>query len=258
MKILIPLLLLGLAANTSGAQPTARTAPPPAPPPTIGIYFHPTPNPAEAILGYEGIKMALEENGFEESVGYVDRLEAASLAGLKVLILPRTHAFPRERPESAIRAALRAFVEKGGGLLLVNESVGWRRIFAAEPPFPEIGRGVGTGDTYQNSVSGGVGPMTIKYVTLAVEPAPHPVTSGLPKEFRALHDLPDLQPGPAGRILARRNGGGAALVAGTIGKGRVLLAAPALGLGERNLEEPPNGAALKLLLNGVRWLAGTE
>jgi hypothetical protein len=47
------------------------------------------------------------------------------------------------------------------------------------------------------------------------------------------------------------------VVAGALGKGRVVLMAPTLGVGLRNMEEPPSGSSMKLLLNVVRWLGGT-
>ena len=76
------------------------------------------------------------------------------------------------------------------------------------------------------------------------------------KAFKTLHDIPDLVPGELGKSLFRREKGNAAtVVAGEFGKGRVVLLAPNLGAGARNMEQPPRGHALQLLLNAVEWAA---
>ena len=224
----------------------------------IGIYFNPRPEKELAIVGYEGTKIALEDEGYEEQVEYVKDLKPETLKGLNVLILSCVYGYPKDWKEEALRDGLRKYVEGGGGIVLLNESIGWRRAFSKAPPFPEIGRGSGEGDGYMKSMSSGVGPAKMKFVALEVAQKDHPVTRGVGK-FKALHDMPDLLPGKAGKVLVKKTeGGAAAVVSGTFGKGRVVLIAPTLGAGRRNLEQAPTGPALKLLLNAVEWAVGSE
>jgi len=226
--------------------------------PVIGIYFNPRPEKELAIVGYEGTKMALEDEGYEDQVRYIRDLEPETLRQLDVLILSCVYGYPKEWKEGVLGNNLRQFVEGSGGILLINESVGWRRAFAKAPPFPEIGRGTGKGDQYMNSMSSGVGPARTKLVSLEVADKTHPITNGV-AAFEALHDMPDLEVGKSGKVLMKRKEGGAAVVvAGTFGKGRVVLIAPTLGAGRRNLEQAPKGSALKLLLNAVEWAAGGD
>ncbi|MCM8756941.1 MAG: hypothetical protein NC911_03870 [Candidatus Omnitrophica bacterium] len=220
----------------------------------IGIYFRPSPDKTKAILGYEGIKLALEENGYEGQAGYISRLDEQSLKNLKVLIIPCVYGF--HEPEEQLRSRLRSWVENGLGLMLINEAVGWRRVWSNQPPFPEIGQGKGKGDTYLDSFAQGVGPMTIRYVFLQVADHSHPLASGIQREIKVLFDMPELGSGEKGQVVLRKKEDqAAALVAGNFGKGRVILLAPNISLGPRNLEQIPEGEALKLLLNCVKWLS---
>ncbi|MCM8757232.1 MAG: hypothetical protein NC823_01990, partial [Candidatus Omnitrophica bacterium] len=52
----------------------------------------------------------------------------------------------------------------------------------------------------------------------------------------------------------------AALIVGEYGKGRVVLMGPLVGLARlpREMENPPTGGELQMLLNAVRWVAGQE
>ncbi len=222
----------------------------------IGIYYRPSADKTEFVYGHEGIKVALEENGYEERVAYVRELTPEALRGFKVLIVPCVYGYPRAWPEERVREHLRNFVEAGGGVLLTNESVGWRRGMAQRPPFPEIGTAGGKGDPYLDGATSGVGPSTARYVSLTVADKAHPLAAKLPEEIaKVLFDMPDVAPGPQGRAVLTHSGRAAgAVVAGEMGRGRVVLAAPALGLGPRFMETPPSGAQLQLLLNCVRWL----
>jgi len=220
--------------------------------PPVGIYFNPAPGKQRAILGYQGARLALEDE-YEGQVRYVRSLDPETLRGLKVLILPCVHGYPEEWKEDELRANLRAFVAAGGGIVLMNESIGWRRAMANAPPFPEIGRATGKGAAYMDSVDRGVGPAHVKYVPLKVAAEAHPVTRGV-RTFAALHDMPEIVPGDKGRVLVTRAEGGAgAVVAGTFGKGRVVLIAPTIGVGPRDMEQSPSGAARTLLRNSVSW-----
>jgi hypothetical protein len=48
------------------------------------------------------------------------------------------------------------------------------------------------------------------------------------------------------------------VIVGEHGKGRVVLMGPVLGVNRlpREMENPPEGGCLKLLLNAIRWAAG--
>jgi len=223
----------------------------------IGIYFRPTTDPKEAILGYEGIKLALEENGYENQVGYLKNLDEETLKKIKVLIIPCVYGFQEE--ESRLRSRLRRFVENGGGMILLHEAIGWRRVWSRNPVFPEIGSGCGEGDSYLDSFTKGVGPMTTRYVDLKVFDSTHPLASSIQGEIKVLFDMPEIKPGEKGQVVfIRKDTGTAAVVAGQWKQGRVVLVAPNLGLGPRNMEQPPAGEGLKLLLNCVLWVQGKE
>jgi hypothetical protein len=221
----------------------------------IAIYFNPLPDKDLAIIGYEGAKLALEEAGYEDQVQYVKSLDPETLRGVRVLVLSCVYGFPKQWKEDDIRSSLRNFVEGGGGIILLNESMGWRRALSSSPPFPEIGRGTGEGDKYKDSTTSGVGPATTRQVGLEVTEKDHPVTKGI-EPFKALFDMPDIAVGKDGKAVMKKTEGNAAgVVVGTFGKGRVVLIAPTLGAGPRNLEQSPTGPALKLLLNAVEWAA---
>ena len=84
----------------------------------------------------------------------------------------------------------------------------------------------------------------------------HPVVKGV-GDFDVLFDMPEIEQGNHGvKLMERKDGGAAAVVAGQFGQGRVVLIAPNIGIGERNMERPPEDDALTLLLNAVRWCAG--
>jgi len=225
--------------------------------PDIGIYFRPTADPKKAILGYEGIKLALEENGYENQVCYLENLDEETLKKIKVLIIPCVYGFQEE--ESQLRMRLRHFVENGGGIILLHEAIGWRRVWSRNPVFPEIGSGCGQGDSYLDSFTRGVGPMTTRYVDLKVFDGTHPLASGIQGEIKVLFDMPEIKSGEKGQVVfIRKDTGAAAVVAGQWNQGRVVLVAPNLGLGPRNMEQPPTGEGLKLLLNCVLWVKGKE
>lgn len=248
LALLRIVLAFGLSVGLSHGQAEIRVA----------IYFNPLPDKDLAIIGYEGAKLALEEAGYEDRVHYVKSLDAEALQGVQVLILSCVYGFPKEWKEDDVRSGLRKFVEAGGGIILLNESVGWRRALSKNPPFPEIGRGTGEGDKYKDSTTSGVGPATTKHVGLEVTDKEHPVAKGV-EPFKALFDMPDIEAGKGGKaVMKRTEGNTAAAVVGTFGKGRVVLIAPTLGAGPRNLEQAPTGPALKLLLNAVEWAAGAD
>lgn len=232
----------------------------------IAIYFYPIRGQHVPAYGYEGTKMALEDNGFEENVSYVRALDQETLADYEVLIMPCVLGFPKDWDLKEVRENQRQFVERGGGIILMQESVGWRcsSAFKDDPIFPEIGRGIPV-------LPGG------KYAPVSVTPLQvvdkaHPLTKGLPAEFPMQYDAAPLGTGPKGKMVIKladeaivrsrevKLDNVAAVIAGKHGKGRVVLMGPLLGINRlpREMENPPKGGCLKLLLNAVKWAAGVE
>jgi len=192
--------------------------------------------------GSEGILAALAEAQGVEALA-LNRLTEEFLRPCRVVVFPQ----PRQRgatSEDAV-AALRQFVVRGGGLLATHDAPGYR----GHPVlFPEVCKGGAT------RVEGSAWRVT----------ATHPLTAGLPRGKPLPHSYYDaiaLQPGPAGRVVAEALGkdgapGGAAVVCGTVGKGRYAAIGLALGIDEADKEAEPQGAERRLLLNAVSWLGG--
>ncbi|HNQ35352.1 MAG TPA: hypothetical protein PKN80_04725 [bacterium] len=227
----------------------------------VGIYFNPVRgDDSSHCYGYEGTRIALEENGFD-NVSYVKSLKAEDLKGIKVLIMSCVLGYPRGWDLKQVKEEQRRFVENGGGLVLIQESIGWRGIFKDNPIFPEFGRGVAhDGKSY--------GP--VQLTPLLVIDKKHPITRDLPDQFPMQYDAAPLKPGEKGRVLIMLSDDAivrsvktkidkmAALIVGEHGKGRVVLIGPLVGVSRlpREMENPPAGGELKMLLNSVRWAAG--
>ncbi len=229
----------------------------------VGIYFNPLRDQPEALTyGYEGVKIALEENGFEQ-VCYVKSFKPEDLKDIRVLIISAVLGYPSSWDLNQVRENQRKFVENGGGIILIQESIGWRKIFKDNPIFPEIGRGVPyDGKTYA----------PVQLTDLLVVDRNHPITRKLPDSFQMQYDCAPLKPGPRGRVLIKLAEEGyvrgnkvkldnlAALIVGQHGKGRVVLMGPLVGLSRlpREMENPPQGGELLMLLSAVRWAAGED
>jgi len=99
----------------------------------------------------------------------------------------------------------------------------------------------------------------------------HPITRTLPAAFKMQYDSAPMLPGPQGRalVLLKREAvvrgadytldkDYAALIVGTLGKGRVVLFGPLAGqaLKPREMERPPTGGELQMMLNSILWAAG--
>jgi len=136
---------------------------------------------------------------------------------------------------------LRDYVTQGGAVMLTHDAVGFRQYQAA---FPEIGRGVG-----QDS--------TTNLVMIATN---HVITAGMNAGDGWAHAYSDhivLEKGPQGTVICADTNGRPVMVAGSFGKGRVILNGMVPGYasvkdGEK--EKEPEGAELKILLNAVNWL----
>ena len=230
----------------------------------VAIYFNPIRGEHVAAYGYEGTKMALEDNGFEENVSYVRSLDPDDLEDYKVLIIPCVHGYPKAWELKEVRDNQRKFAERGGGIILMHESVGWRSVFKENPPFPEFGGGIPV------LPGGKFAPVSL--TPLQVVEKEHAFTKGLPAEFDQQYDCAPLRAGAKGKVVVKladdaivrsrkvKLDNVAAVVVGEHGKGRVVLLGPLLGLNRlpREMENPPKGGCLKLLLNAVKWAAGVE
>ena len=173
--------------------------------------------------------------------------------------------YPREWDLKTVRENQRKYAENGGGLILCQESVGWRQksLFKDNPPFPEIGRGV------MWDGKDGNGPVQI--TPMEVADKTHPIAKGLPDKVSYAYDLAPLKPGEKGKVVLKLPAQAivrsrlvtldkdlAGVIAGDFGKGRVVLMGPLIGITRtpREMDCPPKGAELQLLINAVKW-AGT-
>lgn len=167
-----------------------------------------------------------------EAMGYADVIVIPQIAGT-------VEFFNQARP------VLRKFAEKGGGVLLTHDAVGYR---AHQPLFPEIGAGLENVKNDQLSITG-----------------EHPVTAGLARGtdfspgFRFDHVA--INPGAAGTGLVANAQGAAVLAAGKFGRGRVVLLGTLPGLAgdpksSGGRPAAPAGIELEIIRNALRWLAG--
>ncbi|MBI5831159.1 MAG: family 10 glycosylhydrolase [Armatimonadetes bacterium] len=158
--------------------------------PVVGVYQY--------GIGGEPLLAALAGEPLVESVP-VYQLTAEHLRPLNALVLPQLRdALDLAEPTAG---ALRAWVEQGGTLVLTHDAVGYRYHPAL---FGEVGRGVTT--ERSRGVAAG-----------AAWPGPG---------TRFDHGYADhvrLSPGPAGVVWWRDAGGQPVVVAGAVGRGRVVL-----------------------------------
>ncbi|HOJ39551.1 MAG TPA: ThuA domain-containing protein [bacterium] len=229
----------------------------------VGIYFNPIREEPRAVTyGYEGVRIALEENGFDD-VRYIKSFHPEELKDIRVLIISSVQRYPSAWDLNQVREQQRKFVETGGGLLLIHEAIGWRGVFKDNPVFQEIGRGVAyDGKTFA----------PVQVTPLVVVDKNHAITRNLPESFAMQYDCAPLKPGPKGRVLIKladeayvrgqkvKLDNLAALIVGEHGRGRVVLMGPLVGLARlpREMENPPQGGELQMLLNAVKWAAGLD
>ncbi len=138
-------------------------------------------------------------------------------------------------------AALRTFVEGGGGLVVTHDSVGFR-----DQPIiiPEVcAGGLEKADVAEWVTAGG-----------------HPVTAGIAageRHGQSYYDQILLEPGEQGTVVARNaETEDPIAVAGSFGEGRYVALGLAVGLAEDATDVEPAGAEAQLLLNAVTWAAG--
>ncbi len=222
------------------APPLAQSAAP-----CVGILCH------GERRNNEGIYLALQSAAEIGETRYVDTLAPAGLQGLDALIVPPA---PDGRMLAAGRETLRQWVAEGHGVMLLHDAVGYRKHSVL---FPEIARGVGNPFNRETG-----------YGTECIVTIQHPAVRGFEPPAlveHAYYDQVVMERGPEGVVLAReaivldaelRGGGEPVIVAGTLGKGRVVANGLLVGFDETVKPKAPKGAEQKLLIGLVQWLAG--
>jgi len=174
----------------------------------------------------------------------LSRLDREALGKCQVVLLPQ--------PASKVffnraREAVRDWVTAGGGVMLLHDAVGFKGLV---PYFPEVGEGSRNPKTHEAVVAKG-----------------HPVTAGLAVGQTVRHAYTDhiaVTPGPQGEALLTDAPGLGALVVGKVGQGKVILNGMITGYASlapgdyKGQEAAPTDAELRLLLNGVQWLAAED
>ena len=191
-----------------------------------------------ASTGAKGMKEALAaEQGLV--LTELKTLDADSLFKQDILLIGgQRNGFP----DAAWAPAVELFVRCGGGVMLNHDATGYRGW--DESLFPKHFRGVA--QTRDNLVA----------VTLKT----HPLAAGLPEQFRhAYYDHIVLDSREAGTVVLSDGEGKPLVVAGELGRGRVLGCGMVVGFAERVAgkgqgELAPVGGEKQFLVNAVRWL----
>jgi len=221
-------------------------APPPVENPETAIKVPAGEGPAIGVYhgGYQDTSEYLAETFREQNLRafMLPRLDSAALAACDVLLLPQC-AVSRFFNHAA--TDVRAFVQKGGGVMLTHDAVGYRIHNAM---FPEIGTGVANPK---------LGTALVTQV--------HPVTEGFEVgdtiDYGYSYDHIAMEPGPDGEVVMADREDHPAVVVGDFGEGKVILngmlpGQATLSKGSSSSESrEPQGAELKFVLNAVRWLA---
>lgn len=185
--------------------------------------------------------------GVLEALRGTDRIEAMPLAELSaeylapcdVVVLPQPSEAP-ERVSDAAVAALREFVQAGGGLLAMRDVIG---AWIYDPILPDAVQADGTVVEGQS-------------VRVAAQ---HPVTEGLEVGQTLQHAHGDrllLLPGEAAAVLMTDPDGKPVVAAAEVGQGRYVACGFAIGRTATAADATPTGFERELLANAVRWLAG--
>ncbi|MEA3400750.1 MAG: glycoside hydrolase family 20 zincin-like fold domain-containing protein [Armatimonadota bacterium] len=182
----------------------------------------------EALQGCEGLDVAP-----------LWEISREALAPCEVVVVPQ----PRSGGMIGEREArlLRKFVGEGGGLIATHDAVGYRGLPA---PLPAICTG---------------GADHIRERTWKVI-AEHPVTAEISPGAELTHSYYDhvlLDAGDAGIVVATDTDGRPVAVCGEHGQGRYLATGLAIGLAPDDSDAAPTDHELRLLLNAIRWCAGS-
>jgi len=232
------------------------------------------------ISGWRGIGDAFRE-GYQKYVrtAFISSLNKPDLGAYEVIVVPAVDANSRPRSmRKGWQNHLRSYVENGGGVLLLHNSIGGRASIG-EPVFPELGKA---------RIN-----VPIRQLKITED---HPLIQGEALKARCGWDTKnpalevifqkaaqrvgdivacsyadhlEIEPGPSGRVVARSLKDGnqlfkPAVVVGRLAKGRVVLCGLPLGVRlkagtEWDAEEwTPQDGELAILVNAVFWLAGAS
>ncbi len=196
----------------------------------VGIYS------GRRCHGAKGLYQDLK-NTSGIKVSFIKDFSNSSLRNRQVIIIP-CWAKGKGKPNDW-RQRLRAFVKSGGGIILTHNSVGYQGGLS-DNLFPEIAgsKGGGRFDTYE--------PFTAKDKT-------HQVARELNKLRCAYGDYIGMRNGPDGKVIFEDSSGYGVVVAGRIGKGRVVMTGIPLGIGPGAKEMPPLDSEKRLLVNSITW-----
>ncbi len=202
-------------------------------------------------IGGEGIKVGVTAGGYatasmisalKDASGIIpfelNRVSPDFLGVCDVLVVGQYKSppnFPREAQEALVE-----WVRGGGGAMLMHDAVGYR-----EHPvlFPEIGRGEAIGEE-----------------KMVVFRTPNPVMGGETGVGHggfehSYYDHINITPGDKGAVIAQAAGGSPVVVAGPVGKGKVVLNGMVTGLAAGDKEVAPEGGERDVLVRCIRWLA---
>ncbi len=198
----------------------------------IGVYF-------AGIASEQLISVLMKVKGFNPFS--IPDLKKDTLEKCQVVIVPSSAN--KSQYFNIESKFLRKWVENGGAVILLHDAVGYRKHHCV---FPEIGKG----KTH----------LKHKNVKASIS---HPISNKIKLNSPFPHDYYDhiiISPGNAGKvILTDAVDGSPALVAGNLGKGKVVLNGMITGMGcnqvgIRNIEMEPSGKELDILINSVKWL----
>ena len=208
-------------------------------------------------------------------VEYVEDLDAAALSRYEVVIVPNMGTSqPAPNLREGWEAEVRSFVEAGGGALLIHHSVGYMPV--SHPVFPEIAEApdyvplTAMKVATDHAVASGQA-LRDRYPRKAENPAFGIYFSATKleagRQFQSgFADYIKLKPGAQGTavVVSERignAGGDATVVAGEVGKGRVVLSGINMGCktvkveGKYQYLEEISPEETALLINAVYWLA---
>ncbi len=175
----------------------------------------------------------------------MDDLGLSNLINYEVLLYPQCNS-GRSVGRYEFFEVLKRYVEEaGGGVLFGHHSVGSDRAqFGMETTFPRIGLG-STQRLDSNKV---------------IVDAEHPITAG-PAEAGSVAEFEHtyfdhfiIKPGSKGTVILKDPAGGAVMVAGAQGKGRVIYDGTIM-LTQDNKPVKAEGSWREVFLNAIRWLA---
>lgn len=200
---------------------------------SIGLYsLGPSKGIEEGFDGVPGIKIAT-----------FDDPKAQTLKNFNVIIFPASMDIGDTTEDW--RENVKDFVKNGGGVIFSHNSIGRAAGSAfGKPLFPEICE-VCTGQ-----VSGK------KSLEIVVE---HKSTGDLRKGEKFEHEYNDhliLKPGKNANVIIKDSAGNPVMVAGEVGKGRVIYTGQIFGFNSKDVEKESTGKEWILLYNMVKWAAG--